>query len=43
MVNRQSEWKYCQRKEIYCLEVVEEMGLVAVGGKNFSKLSYFGK
>lgn len=32
-----------QRKEIYCIEVIEEMKLLAVGGKNFSKLSLFGK
>lgn len=38
-----SEWKYVQRKYVYALAVIEELSLVAVGGKNFSKLSYFGK
>jgi hypothetical protein len=38
-----SEWKYVQRKYIYALAVIEELSLVAVGGKNFSKLAYFGK
>lgn len=32
-----------QRKYIYALAVIEELSLVAIGGKNFSKLSYFGK
>ena len=32
-----------QRKYIYALAVIEELSLVALGGKNFSKLSYFGK
>ena len=40
---QKAEWKYVQRKEIYCVEVIEEMKLLAVGGKNFSKLSLFGK
>ena len=43
LANEQSEWKYVQRKEIYSIEVIEEMKLLAVGGKNFSKLSLFGK
>jgi hypothetical protein len=38
-----SEWKYVQRKYLYALAVIEELSLVALGGKNFSKLSYFGK
>lgn len=32
-----------QRKYIYAIAVIEELSLVAIGGKNFSKLSYFGK
>lgn len=32
-----------QRKYIYAIAVIDELGLVALGGKNFSKLSYFGK
>lgn len=39
----ESEWKYVQRKYIYALAVIHELSLVAVGGKNFSKLAYFGK
>lgn len=38
-----STWKYVQRKEIYCLEFLDELNLLMVGGKNFSKLSYLGK
>ena len=38
----ESEWKYVQRKYIYALAVIEELSLVSVGGKNFSKLAYFG-
>jgi hypothetical protein len=38
-----SEWKYVQRKYIYAIAVIEELSLVALGGKNFSKFSYFGK
>jgi hypothetical protein len=41
--NDSSEWKYVQRKYIYAISVIEELSLVALGGKNFSKLSYFGK
>ena len=37
------DWKYVQRKEIYALETIEELNLLIVGGKNFSKLSYLGK
>lgn len=40
---KSSEWKYVQRKEIYCLESIDDLGLVMVGGKNFSKLAYLGK
>lgn len=43
LLTSESEWKYVQRKYIYSLAVIEELSLVAVGGKNFSKLSYFGK
>jgi hypothetical protein len=43
LTSGESEWKYIQRKYIYALAVIEELSLVAVGGKNFSKLSYFGK
>jgi hypothetical protein len=43
LCNGQNEWKYVQRKYIYALAVIEELSLVALGGKNFSKLSYFGK
>jgi hypothetical protein len=32
-----------QRKQVYAIEVVEELNLLMVGGKNFSKLSYLGK
>lgn len=39
----ETQWKYVQRKYIYALAVIDELSLVAVGGKNFSKLSYFGK
>jgi hypothetical protein len=42
-VSGEAEWKYVQRKDIYCLSVIEELSLVAVGGRSFSKLSYFGK
>lgn len=38
-----TEWKYVQRKYIYALAVIDELSLVTIGGKNFSKLSYFGK
>lgn len=38
-----NEWKYVQRKYIYTLAIIDELSLVALGGKNFSKLSYFGK
>lgn len=37
------DWKYVQRKEIFAIEIVEELNLLIVGGKNFSKLSYLGK
>lgn len=41
--SKDHQWKYVQRKYIYALAVIQELSLVAVGGKNFSKLAYFGK
>ena len=41
--SKDSEWKYVQRKTIYCICPIDELGLLVVGGKTFSKLSYLGK
>lgn len=38
-----SDWKYVQRKEIYTLAIIDELSLIAIGGKNFSKFAYLGK
>lgn len=37
------EWVAVQRKEILDVAIIKEKGLLAVGGKNFSKFSLFGK
>ena len=43
LAKQTSQWKYVQRKAIYCLTSIEELALLVVGDKNFSKLSYLGK